>query len=70
MKASKAEIIVSQEVGLQNVRKGNSYILDTPIMVMDCEESETNTLTNKSSMPGSKQSFSSRYFKMSIPSIM
>ena len=62
MKASKAEIIVSQEVGLQDVRKGNSYILDTPIMVMDCEESETNTLTNKSSMPDNENSFSLRYY--------
>ena len=62
MEASKAEMIESQEVGFSDVRKGNSYLLDTSIMVMDCEESETNTLTNKSSMPGSKQSFSSRYF--------
>ena len=60
MEASKAEMIESQEFGFQDVRKGNSYLLDTSIMVMDCEESETNTLTNKSSMPVSKQSFRSR----------
>ena len=60
MKTSKSEIFVSQEVGFQDVRKGNSYILDTSTMAMDCEESETNTLTNKSSMPDNKHSFSLR----------
>ena len=60
MKTSKLEIFGSQEVGVQDVGKGDRYILDTSIMVMDCEESETNALTNKSSMPSSKQSFSPR----------
>ena len=60
MKTSKSEIFGSQEVGVQDVGKGDRYILDTSIMVMDCEVSETNALTNKSSMPSSKQSFSPR----------
>lgn len=60
MKTSKSEIFGSQEVGVQDVGKGDRYILDTSIMVMDCEESETNALTNKSSMPSSKQLFSPR----------
>lgn len=60
MKTSKSEIIGSQEVGFQDVWKGDGYILDTSILVVDCEESETNTLTNKKSTLSSKQSFSPR----------
>ena len=60
MKTSKSEIFGSQEVGVQDVGKGDRYILDRSIMVMDYEESETNALTNKSSMPSSKQLFSPR----------
>ena len=69
MKALNSEIIGSQEVSFQELRKENSYIVDTSIMAMDCEESETNALTNKSSVPGSKQSVGLRYIKMYIHSI-
>ena len=64
MKTSKSDIIGLHEVGFQDATKGNSYLLDTSIMLMDCEASETNSLTNKSSVPGSKQLFSVRYIKM------
>ena len=53
MKTSKSEIFGSQEVGVQDVGKGDRHILDTSIMVMDWEDSETKALTNKSSMPSS-----------------
>ena len=66
MKTSKSDIIGLHEVGFQDATKGNSYLLDTSVMLMDCEESETNSLTNKSSVPGSKQLFSLRYNEMYI----
>ena len=68
MKTSKSDIIGLHEVGFQDATKGNSYLLDTSVMLMDCEESETNSLTNKSSVPGSKQLFSLRYNEMYIHS--